>query len=180
MSNILLTSGREVDPFEMTEDDLDIHDIAHSLSMQCRYAGHVPFFYSVAEHCVRAVELMAQDGQLSRDDLRGHKTARSILLHDADEAYLQDLVSPVKNRPEMEAYRNAGDRIHDLVATKYECLPMVDGQHHFMVKAFDVEAYLWERENIRSGQISGLSPATARASFLGMWYLVRPRGTEFG
>lgn len=175
MSKILTISGREVDPYTIHPDDIDIMDIAHSLSMQCRYAGHVPTFYSVAEHCVRAVELMARDGQLSREDLRGHITARSILLHDADEAYFQDLVSPVKNRPEMEAYRQGGDRLHGLVAAKYECLPMgAGGQHHPMVQAYDKEAYEWERANIRSGVIAGLRPEEAKASFLGMWYLVRP------
>lgn len=179
MTQILTISGRHIDPFEMEADDIDIHDIAHSLSMQCRYAGHVPSFYSVAEHCVRAVKLYAADRGRTFV-LRGDLGARSILLHDADEAYIQDLVSPVKNRPELASYVAAGDRIHHLVADKYECLPMVDGQHDPIVKRWDREAYEWEREFIRSGHIAGCSPEDARQAFLGMWYLVRPAAAHFG
>jgi len=179
MSKILLISGREVDPFEMTIDDLDIMDIAHSLSMQCRYAGHIPTFYSVAEHCVRTVELMAEEAELSYEELRGHRVARSLLLHDADEAYLQDLVNPVKSRPEMEAYRDAGDRIHALVVEKYDCLDLDDDrQHAKVVKGYDKLAYEAERTNIRTGRAQGFSQPEAYAAFIGMWYLLRP--SDFG
>lgn len=175
MREILLISGREVDPFTMHLADIDVMDIAHSLSMQCRYAGHVPSFYSVAEHCCVAVQLMANERGLNIDTLRGDKLARSILMHDADEAYLQDLVSPVKNRDSMESYRAAGDRLHSLVAHKFECLQLTAGhQHDPEVREYDRKAYEWERENIRTGQLEGLSPADAKRAFLGMWYIVRP------
>lgn len=174
MSKILLISGREVDPFEITADEIDIMDIAHSLSMQCRYAGHIPFFYSVAEHCCRAVQLYADELRLSTEELRGDKTARSILLHDADECYIQDMVNPTKMRDFMAPYRAAGDRIHGLVSEKFDCLPMVDGQHDKVVKQFDAEAYQWERTNIRAGQRAGLAPADAERAFIGAWYLLRP------
>jgi uncharacterized protein len=173
---ILLISGREVEPFNLKLEDIDIMDIAHSLSMQCRYAGHVPFFYSVAEHCVRAVHLCAEVWfQEDIEDLRGHELLRSILLHDADEAYLQDMVSPVKNLPVMEAYRQAGDRAHALVAEKYEAPSMVEGAEDFrIVQKFDMAAYEWERGSIRSGRVSGLNPSDAASAFLGAWYLLRP------
>lgn len=175
MTKILTISGREVDPFEMTAVDIDIMDIAHSLSMQCRYAGHVPTFYSVDEHCVRATELMQMGGQLSTDDMRNHATARAILLHDAEEAYLQDLVSPVKNRPGMAEYRAAGDRLHAIIAEKYDAPAMVkDHRHHHMVTSHDQQAYEWERAHIRAGSIAGLHWEDAKSAFLGMWYLVRP------
>jgi 5'-deoxynucleotidase YfbR-like HD superfamily hydrolase len=172
--NILTISGRAIDPWEMTEDDVDIMDIAHSLSLQCRYAGHVPSFYSVAEHCVRAVELRAQAARLITDDLRGDITSRSILLHDAEEAYFQDLVSPTKRRPELQAYVAASARAQAVIASKYSCLPLVDGEHQKEVQRYDREAYEWERSNIRCGSLVGLPPEEAKASFLGMWYLVRP------
>ncbi len=172
---ILTVSGREVDPFEMTIDDIDIMDIAHSLSMQCRFAGHVPSFYSVAEHCVRAVQLLAASRDLAVEQLRGDRIARSLLLHDADEAYLQDLVKPVKSRPELATYLNAGDRLHGLVAEKFDCEPLrPDGKHHQTVLSYDVITYEWERDNVRTGRLAGLPPEEAKAAFLGMWYLTRP------
>ena len=45
-------TGRQFWPADPRADEIDIRDIAHALSMQCRYAGHCTQFYSVAEHCV--------------------------------------------------------------------------------------------------------------------------------
>lgn len=69
--------------------DVWVEDIAHALSMSCRFGGHTNRFYSVAEHCV----LMAMYAR-SR---HGLELAFECLLHDADEAYLIDLPKPVKN-----------------------------------------------------------------------------------
>jgi len=51
--------GRKVNlyhPFSV--DDIDINDIAHSLSKLCRFAGHTKKFYSVAEHCVHVSNVL--------------------------------------------------------------------------------------------------------------------------
>lgn len=45
-------TGRQFWPLDPLPEDVFIEDIAHALSMQCRYAGHVTRFYSVAEHSV--------------------------------------------------------------------------------------------------------------------------------
>jgi uncharacterized protein len=172
VSKILLISGREVNPFDMSEDDIDIMDIAHSLSMQCRFAGHIPAFYSVAEHSVVAVRLYAEALQVAPDELRGQHAywSRSILLHDADEAYLQDLVRPVKERSDMVSYVRAGERLHTKLMSKFD----IASPNSTRVKHFDNMAYEYERNYIRSGRQRGLPPEQARELFLGMWYLVRP------
>lgn len=82
-------SGRKFYPFAPTTDQIDINDIAHSLARQCRYAGHVPHFYSVAEHCVEVVNKMEYHPEMRPYALSG-------LLHDATEAYLCDLPKPLK------------------------------------------------------------------------------------
>lgn len=45
-------TGRRFYPLDPRPDEIDPEDIAHALSLLCRYGGHVDRFYSVAEHCV--------------------------------------------------------------------------------------------------------------------------------
>lgn len=93
MSDIFIPTytGRHFTPLAPRAEDVDIKDIAHSLSMQCRYNGHSQVFYSVAEHSV----LMSR--QVSG------KAALYALMHDAAEAYLSDIVTPIKKYLRLEA-----------------------------------------------------------------------------
>lgn len=77
-------TGRKFWPLDPRPEDVCIEDIAHSLSMQARYAGHGKRFYSVAEHCVHVSVAC------------GAETALWGLLHDASEAYLVDVPRPLK------------------------------------------------------------------------------------
>ena len=83
-------SGGRFDPDDIKNSDFRIEDIAHALSLQCRFAGHIPEFYSVAEHSVFV-------SYYSNDFLAG-------LLHDASEAYLMDIPTPVKRSKIMIGY----------------------------------------------------------------------------
>lgn len=83
-STIETCSGRYVDVRHPDPATIDAMDIAHALSMQCRFNGHVRAFYSVAEHCVRVARHLPTE-------LCVHG-----LLHDAAEAYVGDVVTPVK------------------------------------------------------------------------------------
>ena len=69
-------TGRQFWPLDPRIEDIDIHDIAHALSHQCRYSGHCLRFYSVAEHSVLLSHHVAGEHMLW------------ALLHDAWEAYL--------------------------------------------------------------------------------------------
>src|ERR1035437_402751 len=82
-------TGRAFWPLEPTMDALSVIDIAHALSNQCRYSGHVQFFYSVAQHCCLLAGWLADHGGSALDCLQ-------ILMHDAPEAYLVDIPRPVK------------------------------------------------------------------------------------
>ncbi len=79
-------SGKQFSPLSPRAEDVDITDIAHALSMKCRFTGHTDRFYSVAEHCVRASYVAARPYKLV------------ALLHDSAEAYLPDLAAPIKRK----------------------------------------------------------------------------------
>lgn len=81
-------TGRQFWYLPVDPASFDIEDIAHALSMVCRYAGHVTRFYSVATHCC----LMADH---FRHDPRLYLTA---LMHDAAEAYIGDMPRPLKQQ----------------------------------------------------------------------------------
>lgn len=96
-------TGREIDPFAPVMASLHLDDIAHALSNLCRFTGHTSRFYSVAEHCVHVSRLVPPEDRVA------------ALLHDAAEAYLNDIATPVKSRPEMAPYRAAEDRLLEMV-----------------------------------------------------------------
>jgi len=100
-----VSSGKKVNPFNMYEDDIDIKDIAHALSLICRYGGHCKKFYSVAEHSIRVAENVDQKYKLA------------ALLHDAAEAYIGDNIRPVKyNIPVLQSVE---DEILPIIMSRF-------------------------------------------------------------
>lgn len=82
-------TGKAFWPLDPRPEEIDILDIAHALSLTCRYGGHCKKFYSVAEHSLlvsQVCEHLYNDKQII---LWG-------LLHDACEAYISDIPRPLK------------------------------------------------------------------------------------
>lgn len=77
-------TGLQYWPLDPSPDDVRLDDIAHHLANICRYCGACSRHYSVAEHSVYVSLLV-------RPTLAAH-----ALLHDAAEAYCNDIVRPVK------------------------------------------------------------------------------------
>ena len=98
-------SGRKFTFLSPKDEDIDINDIAHALSMTCRYSGHVRQFYSVAEHSYLASFLVPPEDALG------------ALLHDASEAYITDVASPIKSH--LHNYKKLEDTIMQAIANKY-------------------------------------------------------------
>lgn len=92
-------TGKLVDPVNLQLDDIEIADIAHSLSQICRYNGHGAFVLSVAQHSVAMSALvpaiMQQAGIIS-DPIEYQMIAAVCLMHDSCEAYLSDIPTPLK------------------------------------------------------------------------------------
>lgn len=103
---IRTVTGLYVNVFDPKPEMFCIEDIAHSLSFQCRFGGHLPYFYSVAQHSLNCSYLIKEDE---------HKFA--ALMHDASEAYLMDLPRPIKaNIPE---YKAVEDKLLKVIAAKF-------------------------------------------------------------
>lgn len=84
--NYTTFSGRAIpDILNIQPSDINIYDIAHSLSQMCRWGGHTRTFFSVAQHSLIVAEAV-EDPRLKLQ----------ALLHDATEAYLIDLPTPLK------------------------------------------------------------------------------------
>lgn len=77
-------SGGVYFPAAPRAQDVRIIDIAHHLSMLCRFTGAVRTFYSVAEHSVHVSHIVPPEHALAG------------LMHDAAEAYLNDVNRPLK------------------------------------------------------------------------------------
>jgi hypothetical protein len=102
-------SGRQYWPCDPRPAEVFIEDIAHSLSLQCRYAGHCILHYSVAEHSVLIARwLLPKYGPLMA--LHG-------LLHDAPEAYCVDVPRPLK--PHLANYKQIEELNWHAVADRF-------------------------------------------------------------
>lgn len=88
MSLISTYTGRVIDVLDPQPENIDIKDIAHHLSLICRFNGACEEHYSVAQHSVLVMHLVPEGTTLG--------IRLEALLHDAAEAYVGDLTSPVK------------------------------------------------------------------------------------
>ena len=102
--------GRKIDPVNPAANDILIEDIAHALSLNCRGNGQVTHFYSVAQHCINAAKEAIARGY-------SDKLVLACLLHDASEAYLTDLIRPVKVL--MPKYQEIEETFLNIIYTKF-------------------------------------------------------------
>ena len=91
-------SGQRFDPLNFEPKNVVLEDIALALSRLCRFCGHTSVFYSVADHSCNLAEIAEEAGL----DIQ-HQVA--ALFHDAAEAYLGDMISPIKHLEQLWSYR---------------------------------------------------------------------------
>lgn len=156
---------------EPQPDQIKITDIAHALSNNCRFVGQCRKFYSVAEHSWHVARML--DGCSLSVQLSG-------LLHDASEAYITDVASPVKQY--MPEYVKMEDVIMEAVANKYgfeyplhpavkQCdLAMLSNEAHHLLVSQGNDWDMWrfrKRPPVQEPyKPIGMSPDTAREVFL--------------
>jgi len=133
ISTMLVPKFHFLDP---QEDEIELRDISHSLSLLCRYGGHCKIFYSVGEHCVRMAQILKHYGADEYYQL-------AALLHDAEEAYLPDIPRPVKYvMPEAEKIYKP---IRDVIYKKFGVPSTVDWA---IIKDFDNRILLTEAKQL--------------------------------
>jgi len=98
-------TGKQFFPLAPKIDQICIEDIAQSLGKICRFNGHTLKFYSVAEHSIYVSHYASE-----KNSLWG-------LLHDAAEAYLGDIVRPLK--PFLNGYKEIEKNLSKCIAKKF-------------------------------------------------------------
>lgn len=132
---ILTASGKQFDLESPTVDMVDINDIAAALSKICRFTGHTQKFYSVAQHSTLAVHLVNAAGL--------HEFALEALLHDAAEAYVGDVSTPLK-RVLGDAYHRVEHRVDAVIRRRFGLPPVMSPA----VKHADIQCLGVERARL--------------------------------
>jgi hypothetical protein len=123
---------------EMNLCDIPIDDIAHALSMNCRYNGHISRHYSVAEHSVLLANLLSLKGASREVQFQG-------LMHDISEAFIPDIPRPFKAW--IEGF------------TEYEDTLLKEASIHFdFAYPFDPRVKFLDRNIVRT-EAEGLFPS---------------------
>ena len=160
-------TGRRFYPLAPCVDDIEIADIAHALSNQCRFSGHCPDHYSVAIHSVYVSKVVESLGGAAQEQMWG-------LLHDASEAYLVDIPTPVKRQ--ISGYDVAERAVMAAVCDKFmlpkEEPPLVKRADNIMLstEARDLmgnPGKEWGlKEKPAKFTVSGITPYFAKSLFL--------------
>lgn len=153
--------GHMFDVFNIEPEKIDIEDIAHALSLICRFNGHTPRHLSVAEHSVNVSLHVPRELRLP------------ALLHDAAEAYLSDVPRPIKQvLPEVnEIDSELTAAIFEKFGLEYPYDPLIKdvdrGMCYAEAEAAGMQVSMWGEPTMEIMQeISWLTPKEAEVYFM--------------
>lgn len=106
-------SGKRIDLLNPQVDQIDINDIARALSYIPRFMGQTNIHYSVLTHSVNVASLVPNEYKLC------------ALLHDATEAYVGDVPTPLKDLLG-DAYRDVEKRLARVIGKAFNCHQRLD------------------------------------------------------
>lgn len=165
-------TGKEFDYVDPRPEMICIEDIAHALSLICRFGGQTKVFYSVAQHSV----LVSQHVQVVPPWPRPARELRQVaLLHDAAEAYVGDMCRPLKRL--LPEYQAIEQRVHVAIALRFRLVV-----HDMPQRVRDADNQILANEGISFigpnwrdacaeplaalGVFTALDPAAAERAFL--------------
>ena len=168
MPAVSTRSGRRVALLNPSPSQIAIGDIAHGLAHQCRFNGQTNKFYSVAQHSVLVASILPRELRLAG------------LLHDASEAYLGDIVQPLKEL--LPDYQAIEAKFCEVLGTRFN----VDLQPNDAIRHADLVVLATERRDLMpmdtadwssiagitplSRTIKPLAPETAAAQFMDLFF----------
>ena len=161
-------SGRRVALLNPSPSQIVIGDIAHGLAHQCRFNGQTSKFYSVAQHSVLVASILPRELRLAG------------LLHDASEAYLGDVVQPLKDL--LPEYQAIEENFCKVLGVRFG----VNLQHNDAIRHADLVVLATERRDLMpmdmadwssiagitpmSRTIKPMTPEAASAQFMEMFF----------
>lgn len=156
--------GNRFYPLEPRIDQVAIEDIAHGLAYQCRFNGQTCEFYSVAQHSLVVAQLVPEHLQFA------------ALMHDAAEAYLGDMVKPLKVL--LPQFAQIEEKVSAIIAQTFG----LDFSDYAPIKRADLIALATEKRDLMPHSterwdylddvrplpepIKAMDPATAKLAFL--------------
>jgi len=151
-----MLSGRRLDLLDPSPLDIEIEDIAHGLARVARWNGQTngAHIYSVAQHCL-LVEALARARSPRLDDSR----RLAVLLHDAPEYVIGDMISPFKVVIG-DAYKAVERRLLTAIHLRFGLSAQSAPELEKLIKAADHQAAYLE-----STRLAGFDPAEARRFF---------------
>lgn len=164
---------------------VDVADVAHALGNICRYTGHTRRFYSVAQHCVLGARAIitgsVERTELARLTVPQKLLALQVLCHDAHEAYVGDVSSPLKWAIDHRgpASRPVDKRVQAVVLEALGVRPVFANE----VKEADIRMLMTEKAQLLGtppepwafdappyrGVISPWSPSRAQEEWVWAW-----------
>jgi 5'-deoxynucleotidase YfbR-like HD superfamily hydrolase len=151
-----MLSGRRLDLLDPSPHDIELEDIAHGLARVARWNGQTrgAHIYSVAQHCL-LVEALAR--------LRAPRLDRSgrlaVLLHDAPEYVIGDMISPFKAVIGGD-YKAVEQRLLSAIHRRFGLPAEASAEIKTLIKAADSGAAYLE-----ATRLAGFDPTEARRFF---------------
>jgi 5'-deoxynucleotidase YfbR-like HD superfamily hydrolase len=161
---IATSSGRQFFLIDPDPADVSIDDIAHALSLVNRFGGHTSDQYSVAQHCVHVYDLVRLAYPTN------YYLQFLALLHDASEAYLGDVVRPLKYA--MPNYMEYEAKVTEVVLAAFGLRPPTK-EELAIVKKFDDIMLVTERRDLinhQNREFSKLSDVKPRDEKIQLWH----------
>ena len=156
MNFITTYTGVRFTPLNPDIYQINIEDIAHSLSLICRGYGHQATFYSVAQHGLN----LAKEAKARRYSKR---VQLACLLCYGSVAYLPEIVRPVKNR--LSTYIELEEDIQELIYARFLNGELL-GEEKFLVREIADVMSVWEAKKLMNKEVEKLPPLMSAPKFV--------------